>query len=167
MQPPHYVGSSAARLIVAMMVFVVGVVAAVFLLTGSPRLTAEKSGKNKPLAPDAATEAKSADHEFFYDVVGQAPAEFGESTEAEPKTLGPKLSYTLEIKVATSKEEAEQLIDLLHDQGVDAYYTPMTRAGKVVYRVRRGIFKRQQDANRAMASLKSEHNLTTRVVKLQ
>lgn len=171
METPQYVGSSAARMIVALSVFLALAVVAVLMLTDAPGSIKQKINKSKsltelsPAADGAAEESREA---FFYDVVGRAPeGAFGDEGAEEAKGPHPKVSYTLELKVATSKEEAEQLIDLLKAQGVDAYYTPLTRSGKVVYRVRRGIYTRAKDANRAMIALKDEHNLTTRVVKLQ
>ncbi len=171
MESPQYVGSSAARMIVALSVFLALAVAAVLMLTDAPGSIKQKINKSKTLTGITATrDGTSAEtrEAFFYDVVGKAPeGAFGEADGEPAKGPHPKVSYTLELKVATSKEEAEQLIDLLKAQGVDAYYTPLTRSGKVVYRVRRGIFTKAKDANRAMIALKDEHNLTTRVVKLQ
>lgn len=175
MEAPQYVGSKAARMIAALSVFLGLVVVAVLLLTDAPGSFKEKTSKSKSLTkstPQVAVappeEPASEDDVFFYDVVGQTPEAFGEEEpKAKAKANSSKVSYTLEIKVASSKDEAEQLIDLLKEQGVDAYYTPLTRAGKVVYRVRRGIFSRQKDAAQASLALKNDHNLTTKVVKLQ
>ncbi len=171
METPQYVGSSAARMIAALMVFLGLSVIAVLMLTDASGVIKQKISKSKSLnnnAITASSTAKATEEAFFYDVVGQAPADFAGDGETDvPTGPHPKVSYTLEIKVATSKEEAEQLIDLLKEQGVDAYYTPLTRSGKVVYRVRRGMYTKAKDATRAMVALKSEHNLATRVVKLQ
>lgn len=169
MESPQYVGSSMARMIVALSVFLALAVVVVLMLTDAPGSIKQKINKSKTLAelvPVGGGAGEDTREAFFYDVVGRAPeGAFAEGEDSqEPHS---KVSYTLELKVATSKEEAEQLIDLLKAQGVDAYYTPLTRSGKVVYRVRRGIYTRAKDANRAMIALKDEHNLTTRVVKLQ
>lgn len=171
MATPPYVGSSAARMIVALMVFLGLAVIAVLMLTGSSHVIKQKINKSKILSSVGEADSKASEATkaaFFYDVVGRAPADFGGTEDADvPQRSRSKVSYTLEVKVATSKEEAEQLIDLLKNQGVEAYYTPLTRSGKVVYRVRRGIYTRAKDANRAMMALKDQHQLTTRVVKLQ
>jgi septal ring-binding cell division protein DamX len=172
METPQYVGSSALRMILAVTVFLGLSVIAVLMLTNAPGSIKQKINKSKTLASSEGTTGpkttEATREAFFYDVIGQAPADF-EAPGERGAVKGPhtKVSYTLELKVATSREEAEQLIDLLKDQGVDAYYTPLTRAGRVVYRVRRGIFTRAKDAKRAMIALKDEHNLSTKVVKLQ
>lgn len=158
-------------MIVALTVFLGLAVVAVLMLTDAPGSIKQKINKSKALSRVAASASGTSEatrEAFFYDVVGQAPADFAGDAETDvPKGPHPKVSYTLEVKLATSKEEAEQLIDLLKEQGVDAYYTPLTRSGKVVYRVRRGIFTKVKDATQAMVALKAEHNLNTRIVKLQ
>lgn len=169
METPQYVGSSAARMIAALTVFLGLVVVVVLMLTDKPGTIKQKIHKSKELANSAATGSTGDTQEaFFYDVVGRAPADFGpEAGEPEVKGPHPKVSFTLELKVATSKDEAEQFIDLLKEQGIEAYYTPLTRAGKVVYRVRRGIFTNEKVAVKAVTALKTQHNLDARVVKLQ
>jgi len=78
-----------------------------------------------------------------------------------------KDSFTLEIKVASSREEAEHIIDDLHAQGVEAYYTPLTRSGRLVYRIRQGLFANQKDADLAAIAVQKRYALTAKVVKLQ
>lgn len=158
MQTPEYVGSSAARMIVALMVFV-GVVTAGVWFAVRPTGVAEKLNETKEVAETAATESDSP---FFYKSIGIGP---DAATAAPSAPL--KVSYTLELKVATSKDEAEKMIDELEAQGIEAYFTPLSRQGHVVYRVRRGIFPSQKAATKAAVALKEQHQVGARVVKLQ
>ncbi|MCX6108026.1 MAG: SPOR domain-containing protein [Proteobacteria bacterium] len=153
---------SSVRLIVALTTFVTVLLGAVFLLVGRP--------VPKVARPDAAAaEDKAASSEaqaaFFYTSVGHAPATLhAKSGDAEQSG---KDSFTLEIKVATERDEAERIIDGLHEQGVEAYYTPLARSGRVVYRIRQGLFANQKDADRAAIAVQQRYALATRVVKLQ
>lgn len=160
MQAPENMGSSAARMIVAITVFVAACAAVVVLMLRSPDQPADISHVS-PVAPPAAGAPQSGS-EFFYDSIGQ-----GERLEEKATAGDGRASYTLEIKVANSKEEAEKTIDSLRGLGVEAYYTPLARQGKVVYRVRRGIFTNQKEATRAAVALKEERKVAASVVKLQ
>ena len=78
-----------------------------------------------------------------------------------------QLSYTLEIDLADQRQEAERLIDTLQERGVDAYYTPLARAGRIVYRVRHGVYPSREEAQAAQLALKNTRQVATKVVKLQ
>ncbi len=126
--------------------------------------------KGKVNSPEAVTPAAGdGDDEasFFYDAVGRSPQESAAQAPARGHLPGGKVSYTLEIRVAASRDDAERVIDELHGRGIEAYYTPLARAGKVVYRVRRGIFPSQKEADRAALAMKQEHAVDAKVVKLQ
>lgn len=166
MQTPEYVGSSAARMIAGLALFMVLVVGGVWFLTLDPTTTgvgklpsAENTKSSKPVKKSDAKTVDAGD--FFYQAIGAAP-----EGEAAPRA-DLKLSYTLELKVAASKDEAEALIDDLSAHGVEAYYTPLSRQGHVVYRVRRGVFPTQKAASQAALALREQHKVAARVVKLQ
>lgn len=168
MQTPEYVGSSAARMIVALTAFFGLVAAGVWWLALAPEPEAASTAAAESPDSDKKTKdlrpSQAADGPFFYTAIGTT-----QTTEAVPVAPrpNPKLTYTLEIKVTKSKAEAEKLIDDLSAHGIEAYYTPLSRQGQVVYRVRRGVFPSQKAASRASLALKEQHQIATRVVKLQ
>jgi septal ring-binding cell division protein DamX len=146
-------------MLVAVAVFVAVVAGGVLALGHLPG----KLSKNSKLqAPDAGVGATPA---LFYSTIGQGGVETGDAPDARPGAS--RSSYTLEIKVAKSREEAEELIDSLHLAGIDAYYTPLSRAGRVVYRVRRGIYTNQSEATKAAGALAQGAKIKAKVVKLQ
>ena len=109
------------------------------------------------------------DGSFFYQSIGHTgtPSDDTQSaTTAMPETKE-KTLYTLEIKVSDRREEAESLVATLHDQGIDAYYTPLSHAGRVVYRVRQGMFNDTNAAKNAALALRQQRNVTATIVKLQ
>lgn len=102
---------------------------------------------------------------FFYKSIGTG---IGTQPEHEPlDTTLPRSSYTLELKVTTDRSEAEALIDALNGRGIDAYFTPLSRQGRIVYRVRRGIFPSRKEATKAALALKTKERLVSKIVKLQ
>jgi hypothetical protein len=109
------------------------------------------------------TAAGNDESDLFYDAIGRAST----ASLPTPDTTVAAANYTLEVRVAKSREEAETLIDALQEKGIEAYYTPLSRAGKVVYRVRRGIFASEREAQRAALALKQTHKVPSRIVKLQ
>ena len=166
MQAPESVGSSAARMIVAISLFVAAVGGGVWALGRLPHRNAEGA----KISSNSADVKQASDNRFFYKAIGQAPAADKDVPAAAPLADGKsplKTSYTLEIKVTTSREEAEQLIDTLHAMGVEAYYTPLARAGRVVYRVRRGIYTSAKDASQAALAIAAQGHVKAKVVKLQ
>jgi cell division septation protein DedD len=166
MQAPESVGSSAARMIVAITLFVAAVGGGVWALGRLPKRRADDA----KISISSNDLKQSRDKSFFYEAIGQAPAADKDAPAAAPLLAGkasPKTSYTLEIKVTTSREEAEQLIDTMHAMGVEAYYTPLARAGRVVYRVRRGIYTSAKDASQAALAIAAQGHVKARVVKLQ
>lgn len=159
MNAPGLKGSSASRMIITFIGFVACLCLLAFLVV--KHLT-------KPKQPSEFTSDmrdNAGESTFFYQTIGRAPASF-HMDEGE-KPASPKVSYTLEIKVAKSQEEAEKIIDMLHNMGIEAYYTPLTRAGKVVFRVRRGIFSNRKLAQKAALALKQGKQIAAKVTKLQ
>jgi septal ring-binding cell division protein DamX len=153
------------RMLLAFAVFVAAVGGGAWALGHMPHKvpdTALATAKAKP----------QADEPLFYQTIGQAPDSNEPSLPDDADTSdqaapGAKVSYTLELKVTSKRAEAEALIDELHDRGIEAYYTPLTRGGKVVYRVRRGIYSNQKEASQAAVELAAAGKLPAKVVKLQ
>jgi len=146
-------------MIVATIAFVAAIGGGIYALLRTPHGHQEVAN----ITGDSATPGPR-DEGFFYDVVGGGPRVA--TSSASTGRGEPKSSYTLELKVATSREEAEAAIEAYQKAGIEAYYTPLARGGKVVYRVRRGIYTNQKDANKAALALK-DANVGEKVVKLQ
>ena len=101
--------------------------------------------------------------ELFYKSLGATPADSGTS---ESDTIDNE-QFTLEIKVATTREEAEKTLKLLEGLGITAWYTPLQRHGRVVYRIRRGVFASQEQARLALQDLKTTQKVDAKIVRLQ
>jgi cell division septation protein DedD len=103
---------------------------------------------------------------LFYRSIGQTPADFRKNPRSGPDRTGQK-AYTIEFAIATSKEEAELWLSKLHGQGILAYYTPLQRDGRVVYRVRQGVFTKQESAITIAQAIDSSKGIKTNVIRLQ
>lgn len=107
------------------------------------------------------SQAETTDSEpFFYKSIGQTKP----VNQIKQTQLGRR--YTLEVKVAKTKVEAEKIIDMLGKMGLKAYYTPLNRGGTIVYRVRSGIYKNKKLAEKASIELRSKKQLANRVIQL-
>lgn len=104
---------------------------------------------------------KDAAKDWFYDEIGQG------ATVQAVAPAQPTEHYTLEIKLASSREEAEKIINMLAEMKVQAYYTPLARKGRVYYRVRRGLFSNKDLAQQAAQKLRTDKNVSTKVVLMQ
>lgn len=149
--------SPTIRLFIAIIAFVGGIIGSISWIS------AHRRNQQQPALGRTTPEPThdSGGSPLFYDRVGQPPPGFGQSDRSG------KLSYTLEVDLADERQEAERLIDTLKERGIDAYYTPLSRAGRIVYRVRHGIYPSREEAHAAQVALKNERRLATRVVKLQ
>ena len=107
--------------------------------------------------------APESQDRLFYQTLGQ----FNKKRSDNEKLVGSADRYTLEIKIASSKQEAERLIDMLTDMGVRAYYTPLSREGRVLYRVRRGVYPSSRRATVAQRELRSRYKLQAKVTRLE
>lgn len=118
-------------------------------------------------ADQASAPAAEGEDGFFYNAIGTLPDD--ETAAATPKSAsGPaKSSYTLEVLMTEDRQQAEDLIETLRDKGIDAYYTPLSRAGHVLYRVRRGIYTSRRDADNAALAFRQAAARDAKVVKLQ
>lgn len=151
-----------ARLLLALAVFLAGISG------GAYWLLVKRSGSisNKANKSEVSTKPEGTDA-FFYGSIGSSDGDTEVDAPAPAKNSPGKSSFTLELKVTNNRAEAESLIDSLSSKGVDAYYTPLSRAGRVVYRVRRGMFTNKKDADKAAAQFKVATALDAKVIKLQ
>ena len=137
-----------------------------FLSAGAAILTRVLIVPSKPAEtmPDSRADIpQNPEADWFYDSIGQG----SQLTTSVKPAVKAENSYTLEIKLANSREEAEKIIGMLAKMDVQAYYTPVSRGGRVVYRVRRGLFPNKSLARKAAKKLRSQKNLATKVVVLQ
>ena len=118
--------------------------------------------------------------EFFYSTVGEVGSDDSDQIGAAPgdergsDALGQvhadrmgSASFTLEFDVFRDRENAEKLIDDLRQKGIDAYFTPLSRAGHVVFRVRRGIYPSRKEAEKASVAMNGLGGPPAKIVKLQ
>lgn len=101
---------------------------------------------------------------LFYKSIGKTTA----NVNARNLTKRSKISnkYTLEFKVFNQSRAAEEFVDSLNHRGIEAYYTPFQRNGKVIFRVRRGVFSSKQTAEKAAIALRQKSKVNSRVIKL-
>lgn len=155
-----------ARLLLALAVFLAG------LSGGAYWLLAKRGANSSNKANKSEVSGKSGggSDAFFYGAIGAGEGDGEVETQAEGdggRKGGGKATFTLELKVTGDRTAAEALIDELQGRGVEAYYTPLSRAGRVVYRVRRGMFTNKKDADKAAAQFKVATALEAKVIKLQ
>lgn len=143
-----------------------------FVLRHPGAVTANAQGKS-------GKSADKSDDEFFYSAIGQsgntAPTDQNEGKVAATTLNAAKAgkgdsdlaSFTLEFDVFHDRDDAEKLIDELRLKGIEAYFTPLSRDGRVVYRVRRGVFPTRKEADHAVFAVKDLGGPPAKVVKLQ
>lgn len=100
--------------------------------------------------------------DLFYKSIGLAPQGFGSPVETEPLPA----RYTLEISSKYSQGEAEKLVEELSAQGVEAFFTPLAREGRVLYRIRTGVFNDPATAQSAQQALLKRHQVEAAVARL-
>jgi cell division septation protein DedD len=154
------------RMIIAFTLFValLGVVAGALLYKAGILTSGSKTPQKEASSLSERRAAATGESGIFYDRIGVGPAT-GTSPEIDSQAIAD--TFTLEIKVTTSREEAERVIDALKMDGIEAYYTPMTRSGRIVYRVRRGLFTHRGAAEAASVALKESSGIASKVTKLQ
>ena len=155
--------SPGIRLALAFGLFGILVAAGMVAISGLP----QHGGKKVPNKTAAAEDAD--DGSFFYQSIGHAGMPTDDTQPATTNTaeIKEKTLYTLEFKISERREVAESMVATLHDQGIDAYYTPLSNGGRVVYRVRQGMFNDSNAAKSAAIALRQQRNVTATIVKLQ
>ena len=105
---------------------------------------------------------------LFYKVVGDssAPDTRGADGAANAESGVPDVKFTIEIAKLNSRELAEKTIKDLAQHGLEAYYTPLLKDGRVIYRVRYGIFETEALARTAKKSIDSKHALKTTISQM-
>lgn len=101
---------------------------------------------------------------LFYTTIGDSTLD--ETATTAPQNNNGKLpttKYTIEIGVLDSREEAEGMVRELAAAGVDAFFTPLLKDGRVIFRVRHGIFDSEASAKSAAKSISSRHKLKATV----
>ena len=109
-------------------------------------------------------ERSAGDRAIFYSSLGATPADASQAA-SDAAEIAPQ--YTIEVKIAKSRDEAEAELRRLANLGITAYYTPLQRQGRVVYRVRRGVFKELPDAELAAREMTTNLKVSAKVVRLQ
>ena len=157
--------SPGIRMALAFGLFGILVASGMLAIFGLP----QHGGKRTPNKPSAAATVDSDDGSFFYQSIGHAGTPTDDTPPATTNTaeIKEKTLYTLEFKVSERREDAESMVATLHDQGLDAYYTPLSNGGRVVYRVRQGLFNDSNTAKSAAIALRQQRNVTATIVKLQ
>lgn len=90
---------------------------------------------------------KSKPKPLFYSVIGQNQEELSQSKPEEKR-------YTIAIREFRSLERAKKLVTFMNKKGIPAYYSPYHINGKVIYKVRYGVFPSYDTASESMLALK-------------
>ncbi len=114
-----------------------------------------------------ATQSGAEPEPLFYSTIGDSPtAGSANATGDSNQDALPENKFTIEIAKMGSREQAETMIKSLAQKGLDAYYTPLLKDGRVIYRVRYGMFDSEASAKSAMKSLQTKHGLKTTVSRM-
>ena len=103
---------------------------------------------------------------FFYKSLGQTPVNTGGSDDTNVVKVANASGYTVEFSAYTRQREAEQLVDSLKTKGITAYYTPLSDSGRIVYRVRKGLYSQEAQATVEARSLAKVLGKEPKVVRL-
>lgn len=75
--------------------------------------------------------------------------------------------YTLELALASSRQEADRLISKLLRDEVRAFYSEVRKNDKTAFSIRKGIFSSLEDARSASKALLAKKDLPNRVIELR
>jgi cell division septation protein DedD len=126
------------------------------------QLPSEERQSVSELKASAKASPKSEPNPVFYTNVG------GSAPSDDLPVVSKKIAtrYTIELGTVASQTDAESLLLRLKDRGIDGFYTPMRRSGKVVYHVRVGLYANQDDAEQSLKKFATRANVKGRVTKL-
>jgi hypothetical protein len=97
---------------------------------------------------------------LFYATIGDSrPEEHGGVVAEDAQSHLSEAKFTIEIAKLGTREQAEALIKNLAQKGLDAYYTPLLKDGRVIYRVRYGVFDTEILARSMLKSIQAKHSL--------
>lgn len=100
---------------------------------------------------------------FFYDKIGSTPS----FQNASKLDFDPVAKYTVEIGYSKSRRGAEKTIDRLNAMGFPGFLTPVQlKTGKVIYRVRMGIFVNKEQAKIASNTLEDRTKFKGKLIAL-
>jgi len=107
--------------------------------------------------------------ELPYAKVGDsAPKSEVNEQKVPPPRDSTRDQFTLEVQAFSTRSEADSLVESLASRSINAYYTPLQTAdGRVIYRVRLGLFPSLAMAEKVSVQIRKEQNITNQVVKLQ
>jgi|GEM_PF-2521698 len=115
----------------------------------------------------ATTETGTEPEPLSYTIIGDSPSPGSpDATGENIQDALPENKFTIEIAKMGNREQAETVIKSLAQKGIDAYYTPLLKDGRVIYRVRFGMFDTEVSAKAAMKSLQSKHGLKATVSRM-
>lgn len=99
---------------------------------------------------------------LFYHSIGR----LSRDQDLSHQQVQEKSQYTLEIKTLDDQKEAEKTLNELEKIGLKAYYTPLQTHGKVVFKVRQGLYSDLTHVEQAKVVLKNEKHIDSQVIKL-
>lgn len=115
----------------------------------SPPLPYREIGRSAPPFDKPSTESKNV-------------------TQKNASSQSSRDQYTIEVKAFANRTEAEQYVDHLVGRGLNAYYTPLqSEDGRVIYRVRLGVFPSYTMAEKVSLQIKKDQNISNQIVRLQ
>ena len=82
------------------------------------------------------------DEELFYESRGDSSSmQDAEPTYQQSKQVDLSASYTIELGLTKNADEADSRVKDLARLGINAYYTPLHREGRPLFRIRVGVFQ--------------------------
>jgi len=158
----YFPWSERLKFLAAILTFSAGLlIATIIVRSAKVYLTNDQRGTGETTADIRKTVVTSPEKPVFYDQIGGAsPAIQNKSPAAEVE------KYTLELKLLHSKAETERYLDSLAKSGITAFYTPLQREGRVVFRVRRGLYDKLDEAKKDAENLRQAHNISAKAVRL-
>jgi hypothetical protein len=104
---------------------------------------------------------------LFYATIGDSrPVERDGVVVDDTQSHLSEAKFTIEIAKLSSRDQAEVLIKSLAQKGLDAYYTPLLKDGRIIYRVRYGVFDTEVLARSMMKSIQAKHSLKTTLSRM-
>ncbi len=102
----------------------------------------------------------------FYKTVGDAPKRTVEEGLKKSASM-PQKRFTLELEVTNNQTKADIILDNLQERGIEAYYTPIQKAGKVYYHIRQGLFSDRLRASKEAKKVLNKRNIEAKIIALK
>ena len=127
---------------------------AVFILLVATGIGVVSWQLQDPARPDeTATATRLGQKRLFYGQIGTTPAPPLVRNVRENRK-----QFTIELASTRSREQAEKLLTGFGSSGIEAWFTPLNHEGRVIYRIRTGMFTSREAAEKAMAALQTDGN---------